>query len=996
MRSRYKVLGLAGALSAFQIWSPPSVIAQEATPAEAAPAAEATPPAAAAGPKARAQQTEEIVVTGSRIRRMDLSTPAPVTVVTKDQITASGKMSIGDFLQSLPDQANAINTNANNGGDGATRIALRGLGSNRTLVLLNGRRFVPGGTGADSSVDLNSIPSAAIDRIEVLKDGASAVYGSDAIAGVVNLITKKGWTGSELTAMAGVSQRGDGNIYDVTATTGARADKGGFVITAGYNKTLSTMAGDRDWSKSTEGLFLDTIDGPYNGGSGTIPQGRIVLSAGQRGQQVAGASDLYNSLMASCTNPVRSACPGAYIRDPSTALGWRAYSGANDPYNYAPANYLSTPQQRIQLFATGDYKMGETSRLFFEGSYTNRYSRQKLAAEPLITASEGIVTSAQNIYNPFGVDVADTRRRLLEFSNRSYTQSLDTFRVVGGFDGTLSSDFGPLSGYAWDLSLNYGRNSGTEVKQGNLYRPNLANALGPSFVDATGPRCGTPDAPIDGCVPLNLFGGPGTIDQSMVNYLTFTGVRRALNSLLGVQANTSGELFTLGADRPAGIALGYEFRQQAGASIYDPVTAMGNTTGNKGENTSGSYNVHEGYVELSLPLVSGIFLAEDVEASAAARVFNYTNFGTDFTYKFGGHWKIIPDVMLRGTYSTAFRAPAIGDLYSGQADSFPSVKDPCRGADAPASCGDAADNGDDQSQLRERVGGNPELKPETAKIFTVGAVFTPSLIEGLSLTVDYYNIKMSDTITVLGSNVILASCYPSSGSIAPKYCEFIERDSVTHRITNIIDLNTNVGSDSTGGIDVSLRYALPTSVGRFGLTFDLNWLAFHDVTLADGTVIKGKGNYDLNAQYSAGGAGGVNPAIRFNTGLSYSNSGFFAGLNMRYVGNIKECGDMYKNDDGVWSADYSGAGLCYVSEERKAAKEVPTVISRNVGAYTIFDLALSYALDTGMGKTTIGVGVNNLFDVEPRKIYNGFTEGTDAYAYDFLGRYMYARVSHAF
>ena len=270
---------------------------------------------AAGGPSAgrKKEATEEIVVTGSRIRRKDLTTPAPVTVISREQVTASGKVSIGEFLQSLPEQGNAINTQFNNGGDGATRISLRGLGSPRTLVLMNGRRMVPGGTGADASVDLNTIPTAAVERIEVLKDGASAVYGSDAIAGVVNIITRRGFKGTELSAYGGISQHGDGNTYDLNVTTGQAGDRGNVVFSAGYYRQETVWAGDRDFSKYQ--LFFDpaATECPHSAsgscigkvgeilvGSGTIPAGRIILSKADRdanGVNLPNGSTGWNNLV---------------------------------------------------------------------------------------------------------------------------------------------------------------------------------------------------------------------------------------------------------------------------------------------------------------------------------------------------------------------------------------------------------------------------------------------------------------------------------------------------------------------------------------------------------------------------------------------------------------------------------------------------------------------------------------------------------------------------
>src|SRR5262252_9185382 len=279
---------VAGAVNAQPSTPPPDQPAQPAAEA-AQPAAEAAEPTAP-GMGKRAGE-EEIVVTGSRVRRKDLTTPAPITVINKEQVQASGKVSIGDFLQSLPEQGNAINTSVNNGntGDGSTRVSLRGLGSPRTLVLLNGRRFVAGGPGANSSVDLSSIPANALERIEVLKDGASAVYGSDAIGGVINLITRKRMNGVEVNGYAGTSTHADGSVYDLNALAGTSGEKGNLLFTAGYYNQQTVWAGDRSFAAfpraySTTGIgVLNNQVGEYSQGSGTVPQGTIVIPSSQKG-----------------------------------------------------------------------------------------------------------------------------------------------------------------------------------------------------------------------------------------------------------------------------------------------------------------------------------------------------------------------------------------------------------------------------------------------------------------------------------------------------------------------------------------------------------------------------------------------------------------------------------------------------------------------------------------------------------------------------------------
>jgi outer membrane receptor protein involved in Fe transport len=999
---RRKVLSLATALTS--LVAPGLAVAQDVTTPPPAPPPAAEPaPATPAAAEAKEEKTEEITITGTRIRRKDLGTPAPVTVINREQITASGKVSIGDFLQALPEQGNAINTGVNNGGDGATRVNLRGVGAARTLVLVNGRRWMPGGTGADSSADLNSIPTAVIERIEVLKDGASAVYGSDAIAGVVNIITRKGGAKTDVSAFTGTSGQGDGTTFDLNLTTGASGDRGSVLFSAGYYDQRKVMAGDRSFGEIP--YFYDATGdnnafghfGKYSSGSSASPQGLVLA-----GDDAATPTDPLGNLLLSegllfwdpegTCGPTASGSPTCFR--PFAGGGLRDAGDPGDGYNYAPENYLITPQQRISLFSTGDLQLGAGARGFFEASYVNRQSGQDLAPEPLFSDIEGVLVSKDSIYNPFGLDVY-SRRRLVEFGRRQFRQDLDTFRVLLGVDGSLPESVGPLAGWFWDVNFNWGRTEGVSTKRGNLYLPALQAAMGPSMMVGGVPTCvavaGDASSAIPGCVPLNLFGGPGSITPDMISGLTFNGTSRGTNQLTAFQANTSGEIFRLMSDRPVGLAVGYEFRDVAGSFINDPITAKGLTTGNKGLDTKGSYNVNEVYGELSIPIVSGMELVEDLEATAAVRWFDYSNFGSDSTYKFGARYRPIRDLTVRGTYSTAFRAPSISDLYLGRSDNFPSVKDPCRGmaqGGQPVTPGTTlgdicmaqgvpeGGNGDTQSQLRSQVGGNDKLGPETADIFTVGVVIEPRMVKNLSLTVDYFNIDIEDNISSIGENVILAGCYSGSN---PAYCDLIQRNPATDLISNILNLNANVGRLQTAGIDFAIRYALPTAAyGRFGFAFDASWLQKIDQTLADGTVVKGRNTFDLNTLNSFGQAGGTFPSFKFNAGVNWGFKGLSAGVNTRFLGPFEECGDE--------NGDFAGSGLCYAD----------STFARRVDAYHTEDVFVAYTAGSFAGRTNVMVGVQNLFDADPAKIYNGFASQTDQYNYDQLGRFFYVRLAHTY
>ncbi len=939
---------------------------------------------------------EEILVTGSRLRRKDLTTPAPVTVLTRQQWQESGKLTIGDFLQTLPEQGNAPNFQLNNGGatygaDGSTRISLRSLGVTRTLVLVNGRRMVNAGLGASSAVDLNSIPTAAVERIEVLKDGASAVYGSDAIAGVVNIITRKRFNGTEIGAEYGISTRGDAQTVDVQGTVGRTGDWGNFLFAAGYFSQGESWLRDRDFSK-----FALTYD--YNdkmtspGGSSRTPAGVIQLpqqrdgspdpncTAGTLCRQIV---DAYPS-----TNPAPNNWFRRFVRDPDAPLGWRPFIGS-DRYNFAAANYLTIPSERIQAYGSADTKVG-FARPYIETMFVQRHSQQNAAPMPLNPGdytfpgtNRAIFVSKDNVYNPFGVDLAFAGRRLVEFGNRTYTQDLDTFRIVAGVDGTLPESAGPLRGWFWDASVNYGRTSGTFTTNGAIRNSRIADAVGPSFSDATGPHCGTPAAPVAGCVPLNLFGGPnnGSINPAQIGFLGFTGTSRAFDQLFTVDGNVGGELVRIAADRPVAIVVGYEYRRVLGAQVADPIVASGDSADFNFSSTSGRYSSNEAYAELSLPIISGAPFIQNLEASAAGRYVNYSTFGSKFTYKFGARYTPIPDFTLRGTYSTAFRAPGISELFLGNAETAPTVRDPCAdltnaSPELRSQCTShgvpARGSQDTGNQELAHVGGNANLKAETAKIFTAGIVVEPQIVRNLSITVDYYHTTVDDPVGTVGLATILNGCYPGAGGTSfEQYCSQIHRDT-NGGIQFVDDFNTNLNQIRTAGVDFALRYFLPTPVGRFGYAFDGTWLAFFDRDQAHAPTIHGKGTYDLGAL----------PAIKFNTGVTYFFAGFNAAVLGRFIGNFKECG-AFDTDSGHF---LSPGGLCWLD---------PTA-RRQVGSNFVVDVNVGYNFTTPVGNTYVSAGMNNVFDKAPQFVYAAPLANSDPSVYDYIGRFIYFRVQQRF
>ena len=895
---------------------------------------------------------DEVTVTGSRIKSEAGQSTAPVVVLSRAQIQARGLASVGDVLQALTVQSNATNTQANYGGDGATRISLRGLGAQRTLVLVNGRRFVPGGLGADAAVDLNSLPSTVIERIEVLKDGASAVYGSDAVGGVVNVITRTDLDGIELESYQGISGHGDGVAIDLAFTTGIRSARGNILFSAGFHDQRPVWTYERGFSESDKNYNWAKNDGSFTtSGSSATPEGHIVDHSGEAGNAAWQA-----------VNAAAGAGAGDYHLDP--AAGWRPFSyagnsldGTGDLYNYQPENYIYTPQTRYTAFLSGDYAFSDRLGTYFEVSYANRQSEQKLAPTPLFTIEEGITVSGGNRYNAFGRDFVDVRRRIVEAGNRIFNQDIDTYRIVLGLKHNVS-------GFDSDLFFAYGRTAGNTVNRGRFIRSRLMRALGPDE------EC------TEDCVPLDILHGAGTITPEMLAYIEYTGVARGYSQQKILQWNLTGNVAEL-AHGPLAVAAGVSSRWESGAYTPDPITASGNTTGFRSEATEGSYAVSALYGETRVPVYHGKGVG--IHLTAAGRAFHYDTFGSGFTYETGTSVELPRGLVLRATYSNAFRAPNIAEMFLGANDVFPLVSDPCSVVDEGgnpreltgqqsrhcAAAGIPAGFRDSRAQLRAREGGSTDLDPEKAAMITGGLSYRPGFVENLNVSLNYYYNRIEDEIGSLPAGVILSNCYSQD---APSHCDQIVRDADTRLISHIIQTNTNVGETETAGLDLEVDYTGSTPAGILSARLESNMLIRYDqsVPAAGGTeVIKARGYYDV----------GVFPRWRHAATLGLKWRRASAGLTWTYVGGFAECED---NDcKGLYRSDVT---------------EKPAF--RDIEPNSVLGLQGTYRLFTGAGGTVLTLGVNNVLDQPPAVIFNGLLGTSDFTAYDFMGRYLYLRLSH--
>jgi len=922
-----------------------------AAPPDADPTPPGLAPADAADPDAAPAPSATIAVTGSLIERASRVTPSALTILTRDELVASGRTMVGDILQSLPEQGNALNAQANNGGDGSTRLDLRSLGPDRTLVLLNGRRFVAVGTGADSTVDLNTIPLAVIDRVEILNDGASAVYGSSAIGGVVNLITRTDFTGTEASLYTGHSQRADGFTYDASFITGHHTEShhGNIIFSAGIQSQDPVFAGDRAFSNADKNFDFATGE-VTKGGSSATPAGQI--NATEIDLDGDGVGDEVNLCGA-----------GEPICTRGRDGGFRPFVTPDDLYNFQPANYLYTPSSRFNAYTAGNYQLLPTASAFFESSYMHRESDQQLAPEPFLARAP---ISRDSLYNPFGGDVLGYSRRLEELGPRDSHQSISTFRTLVGLKGGIPDDVAALRGWTWELSYSYGRTDSTQHNTGNLILSHLRSAIGPSFVDGSGvPTCGTMASPILGCVPMDILGPSGSISQAAAAYTAFTGVTSGLDQQHMVLATAHGRLFQLPHRGDVSAAISTDFRKESGELTPDPLIASGDTTGNLIPAVRGSNSVLEAAAEVSAVPVRDADGLERLELDVAARVFRYDDFG-GFTSSTRALVRPLRGVTVRASYAAGFRAPTLAEQFQQAGEAFGFAADPCDHAfggtpSNPAECAfegvpPDAEFGDTQHRLVTR--GNPNVGPERATILTAGAVVEPAVLPGLALSLAYWAIDVTHAIQQPSLQAIFEGCY---GRGDRAFCDLIHRDpSRGGGISFIDDPSTNLGGTATRGIDAAVGYDRDVrGAGKLHVRAEAQRLLRYQVDTG-GAVLDGLGNFDL----------GVHPKLRASLAASWQHpGGAGAGFNVHVVGGFLECENV----------DCNGGAP-----------------SREVEPYAKLDVFGSYALRSARGQTLITLGVNNVFDRDPALIYSGQSGDSDAATYDFLGRFFYARVTQLF
>ena len=936
-------------------------------------------------------QLETVVVTGSRIRRVDLETASPVFSIDAATIAKSGKLTLGDLIQESPAIAGAAtNPSVNNGGGtGASTVSIRGLGSQRTLLLVNGRRL--------AYADVNSIPINMVERVDILKDGASAIYGSDAVAGVVNFVLKSNYQGIEASADYGISDRDDGVRKGFQMTIGQSSDRGSLIVGASYNKQEKVGAGDRAFS---DPALYNSYGDVFPLGSGTIPNGRLVIPR-------AVAQSFGISCPGTAANVSVTRSNGVAGTNGSQFRCYKGSGAGNDTYNYSPFNLELTPQERGGLFVTGNYKLTDNVEAYIDAFTNKTRSRSIIAPLPMIIGQGGLVLSQNSIYNPFSnatnpdgtpllnpatglpyntnIGAGGGGIRDINGGNRQSMYNTQADQIAFGLKGSFGDT------WSWDAGILAARTTQSGASTGYYDTLRLAQAAGPSFRDANGvARCGTAASVIANCTPVNLFalnntGGPGeAANQAALRALQLTVRNNSYSTQKGGMFNLTGEVFNL----PAGavsLAVGGEYRKDysnytpdAIALITDPANPKCGTFQDACASAStGTLSVREFYAELFVPVLADVPFAKSLNLSLGSRYSDYSAFGGATNSKVGVEWRPIDDLLLRGTVAEVFRSPTISDLYSGITPNAATYKDPCAGAGYQAGNAACAGVGPGFTQTTQQTdtseGSNDKLLPEQGKTFTWGAVYDPSWLPGLSTSVDIWRIYLTGTIGGLGTQTIIDQCYQFG-----RFCNLFTRSPLGD-IDHVNNRQQNIGRTDVSGVDFSLKYRLPeTRFGNFRVGLDTTYFSKYNQQIIEGDVST-QSNYAGSFFGSASGGPGNLTRWRGVGTLAWSLGNLDASWRARYIGNARY-GFQVPAGDGYTIIDPTGD---------------PANNSYKIGASTYHNMQVGYNLEAI--NTRVEVGVDNVFDKQPPVLWQfGFNGNTDERTYDTVGRYYWARIGVKF
>jgi iron complex outermembrane recepter protein len=935
---------------------PAFAFAQEAAPAEATDAT----------------TLDRIEVTGSRIRQVDMETAAPVLSISREDIEQQGFNSVADILQNISAAGSpAISrTSPLSSGEavGGSYIDLRNLGPNRTLILVNGKRL---GITNDGLQDVASIPAAMVERIEVLKDGASTIYGSDAIAGVINIITRQNFDGAEANAYIGQYDQGDGTREQYSFIMGSSGEKGSVTVGVEFTEEDPVMAGDRWFGEAR--FPTGEKSAPRPGGLSSISQyGTLFHPDGNR------------------YTLIRDGQP----RDASDFANYRLFDPALDSTNPSLASTVYSGVKRRSMFFNGMYDISDDIRFESDVLYTDRNSLAQNAGYPYRSDAFGTPMSADSYYNPLDEEVTFWRRGWEV--PRVVDNSLTTFRFTGEFSGAF--EIGDKF-WDWDTGYLYNQNKGTQISTGNFSLAAVAAAVGPSFLNSQGVvQCGTAANPIPlgfgpgACTPWNpmvpdgVTGQGGLADPAVQAFLYLPGQALSETTTKAYYANLSGSLFTLPAG-DVGLAIGVEHRAEEGFFSPDALAQTGTSTDLAAGPTGGGYSLDEAYIELLVPLLSDVPFAQELSITAASRYSDYDTFGDTTNSKFGFTWKPVDSLLVRGTWSEGFRAPTVADLFGGISQSFEFYTDPCDAvfgsvggsaqclADVPAGFRQPASDPDGiadgpgtQTPTPFLSGSSPNLTPETSESSTLGVVWSPGFAEGLNLSLDWWNIRIENTIVGDDPTAMLDDCYVRGIASRCESPTTFTRDPVTGEITSLSFGLRNAGFVETEGFDFDLNYRMETAVGNFGLAWLNTYVSKNEIKVDN-----------LEGVPSQLNSFGGNFRLRSNATLSWDLGDFGASWSARYYSGVKE---------NCYFAD-----RCSLPDYAAPDTQGNNVPLNELGSTTFHDLQVRW---NAPWNATIAVGANNVFEKYGTPNYDQPNSGYSYYGGFDIGRFVYMKYQQRF
>ncbi|MDR7191617.1 TonB-dependent receptor [Luteimonas terrae] len=904
---------------------------------------------------------DRIEVTGSRIRQVDVETAQPITTINRDQIQAGGFNTVADILQNIPSagsptfsRTSPLTSNQEAGGQ---YIDLRNLGAQRTLVLVNGKRL---GISPDGFQDVSTIPTAMVERIDILKDGASSIYGSDAMAGVINIITRTNFEGAEANAYFGQYDDGDGAKKSFDFVIGMAGERGSITIGAESHTEDEVWARDRFFSNDS-----------YPG----YPQYSTTV-VGQWGNW----------------RPVGSTGPWQAPDRGSSALGPGVWHDQNASDTSKPSDqmHVMTPLERRSLFTNVNYDLTDNVRFTADMSYTKRSSDRQIAGYPTQSTVIGAPMSVDSYFNPTGgADPVNWRRRGWEVPRTTATDQT-TWRFAAALQGSF--EIGDRF-FDWDAGYMYNENDLTIINNGNFFIPNVRRAVGPSFVNAQGQVvCGTPGAEIAGCVPWNPFAGFGTgavanslADPAVQAYLFKQEQALGRTETNNFFANLAGSLFTLPAG-DLGFAVGVEHRKEEGGFTPDAIAQSGDSTNLASGPTYGAYSLDEVYAELNIPVLADVAFAQELSFNVASRYSDFDTFGDTTNSKAGFKWRPIEDLLVRGTWSEGFRAPTIGDLFGGTSDTFTTgFRDPCDtvygvAAGSPRCLQDVpvgyrqlqqgfvpTTTPGAQTPVAFTSGSNPLLEPETSVSKTLGLVYNPNYVQGLSVALDWWNIRIENTIVADAPNTILSDCYVG---LIESRCALFSRDpSLGNIVAELQYGGRNAGYAETEGYDLDVNYGLSTDFGRFDARWATTYVSFYEI----------KSTNDVEAVPGQANGFGGSFRVRSNLNLSWSLEDFAVTWGMRYNSGSKE---------GCYFEE-----LCSLPNYQ-APDTLGTIVPQNeIGSVTYNDLQVSWQAPWN---ARIAIGANNVLDRDPPIYFSQPSSGFAFYGGHDIGRFIYMRYQQKF